>query len=205
MLYNDVVQAALDLCGEPTGVIGSGRWTELEIRRAVNRSVGYVYDVMNEAADIETFNTVASDNLYDLSSSIRSVSQVLIDGIQIIKVGPETLPKSTEKGVPRQCAIYSSGSTAGGYTLELWPTPADVYGVQVVNSGFAKLIPGSTIPLPDSMEDVIIYGTAAYMCKKLVVNKNNNSREFELERNKALNQVTLVNSNTELSSMWPHG
>lgn len=207
MDFDDVLEQALELCGEPTGpiVVGSGRWTDTAKARAVNNSVSYIFDVMDEQTEIHQVSTVAGSNIYDLPQALRASSRLYYGQMQLLKVAASTLPVFDVEGMPTQYSVVASDSQAGGYSLILYPTPDQVYELDLVYAGFAKLAAGGTIPLPDIYEDVVIYGTAAQLMKKLVSNKNNNAEYFELERNKLLNQITISNATANVSSNWPHG
>ena len=207
MLFEDIVTGALELHGEQASplIVGSGRWSDKELERAVNSSIGYIFDVMDEETEIETFNTVAANEIYSLSAAFRTSSFVTINGMRIPKVDITTVDLTTEiSTMPTQYSISAAGS-GGGYSITLLPIPDKAYPVEVVYSGFTRLVTGSIIPLPDIYEDVMIYGAAAHMGRKFVVNKNTNANEFEMERDSLLNQITIANSNKNVAGLWSHG
>ena len=202
--FSDIRDAALELVGEPQGVgmLGSGRWGVLEIERAINSSVAYIYDVLNEQTSVDIFNTIDGSDIYDLVSSMRSSSRVYVDGVHIVKVASSTLPLSESKGFPRQYAISASSSVNGGHSICFYPTPDSAYKVSVLHSGFMKVKDGDSIPLPMAYEEALIYGAASKLTMKFDISS---SRNLEMERNKVLNQLVSASINSECTSNWPHG
>ena len=191
MTYDELVTASLEQMGErPTGQI---RWSTNEIKRHVNAAVGYIYDVLDQQYNIQTINTVASSDVYQLNEEMRQASKVYLNDTQILLIDPTDIPVDGRAGQPDRCAIVVGDTglvSADRYSLIVYPTPEDVQVIDVTYAGVGKLDTGDTIPLPTAYEEPLTWGLSANLAKKLVTNKNSNWATYTSHRNVALAEIT---------------
>ena len=208
MDYNYVKDAVLELVGEPvgSGVIGSGRWGVLEVERAINGSVAYVYDVLNEQSIVDDISVVPGTASYPLSKSVRTSSVAYVDGKKLSKVECRSFPRDLAVGRPTQfMVVCTDESNASGTTIVFYPEPDTAFSVKVYSSGFSPVSDGGIINLPDQFLDIVVYGAASILASKITVNGGGeDSDRFLLWRNNLVNQIMANNKNINLTQLWSH-